>query len=97
MIGVLALGIFQAYLVATTGKSLGKGWLNIPIVKVDGSPVGFVHGVLLRSWLVAIINNIPGIGGIFGLINILMIFGEERRCLHDYIASSKVVAVPIDG
>ena len=30
-------------------------------------------------------------GGLFGLVDILFIFGSERRCIHDLIAQTKVV------
>jgi len=28
---------------------------------------------------------------LFGLINVLFIFGQEKRCVHDMIAKTKVV------
>jgi hypothetical protein len=34
---------------------------------------------------------IPGVGRWMPLIEILFIFGEERRCVHDLIAGTKVV------
>src|SRR5262245_52296345 len=47
----LVLACFQWYLIATTGQTLAKRWFRIRIVRLDGSLPGFVHGVLLRSWL----------------------------------------------
>lgn len=90
---VLFLGLmsYQWYLIATLGQSLGKKWLSIKIVKLDGSPVGFVHGVLLRSWITGFLGAIPYIGGCISLVDVLMIFGNERRCLHDQIAGTKVI------
>ena len=90
-IGLLALGIYQIYLVSTTGQSLAKKWLGIRIVKLDGSPCGFVHGVVLRSWVISALGQIPLVGAIVAIVDPLMIFGEERRCLHDLIAGTKVV------
>jgi uncharacterized RDD family membrane protein YckC len=87
----LAVFIYQAYLVSTTGQSLGKRWSNVAIVRVDGQPLGFVDGVLLRSIVPTLLNNIPLVGGIFALADILCIFREDRRCLHDHLASTKVV------
>jgi uncharacterized RDD family membrane protein YckC len=92
---VLSFMIYQWYLIATTGQSLAKRWLGIKIVRLDGSPVGFVNGVILRSWVVGALSNIPILGTIIGLVNPLMIFGEERRCLHDHIAGTRVVVAPI--
>nr|WP_255216402.1 RDD family protein [Pseudenhygromyxa sp. WMMC2535] len=91
MLGILGLQIYQWYLITNTGQSLGKKWMGIRITMLDGSPVDFVHGVLLRSWVMGLLGQIPFAGGIIGLVDVLMIFGDERRCLHDHIASTKVV------
>lgn len=92
-VGIFALAIYQWYLISTTGQSLAKKWMGIRIVMEDGSPVDFVHGVLLRSWVIGVANQIIPF---FGLVDALMIFGEQRRCLHDHIASTKVI-VAADG
>jgi uncharacterized RDD family membrane protein YckC len=80
--------VYQWYLVSTTGQSLAKRWFGIRIIKLDGSLPGFVNGVLLRSWVTYALNSVCSL---VGLIDALMIFGEESRCLHDQIASTKVV------
>lgn len=85
---ILALAIFQWYLIATTGQSLAKKWLGIRIVRLDGSQPGFLYGVVLRNW---VIQAISALIGLVGLIDALLIFGDERRCLHDHIAGTKVV------
>jgi uncharacterized RDD family membrane protein YckC len=91
VVGLLALGIYQIYLISTTGQSLAKKWLGIKIIKTDGMPCGFVHGVLLRSWVMGFIGQIPIVGPICSLVDPLLIFGDERRCLHDLIAGTKVI------
>jgi uncharacterized RDD family membrane protein YckC len=91
VIGLLLVSIYQWYLITTRGQSLGKKWLHIRIVKLDGSMPGFVNGVLLRGWVMSLITNVPYIGGIVGLVDPLLIFGQERRCLHDLIASTRVI------
>ena len=92
---MLAFQIYQWYLISTTGQTLAKRWLGIKIVRLDGSDVGFVNGVILRSWVIGAIGQIPIVGGLVALVNPLMIFGEERRCLHDHIASTRVIVAPI--
>lgn len=89
----LGLLLFQAYLIATTGQSIAKRWLRIKIVKVDGSEVNFVSGVLLRNWLMLILQQIPGVNVILPLLDALFIFREDRRCIHDLIAGTKVIAL----
>ena len=96
MMGLMVLGfaIYQMYLISTTGQSLAKRWMGIKIVRLDGSPVGFVHGVLLRSFVIGALGGIPFVGWIVGIVDPLMIFGEERRCLHDHIAGTRVIVAP---
>jgi uncharacterized RDD family membrane protein YckC len=87
-LAVLALAIFQWYLISTTGQTLAKKWMGIRIVRVDGSELGFLYGVFLRNWILQVASALIGL---VGLIDALMIFGDERRCLHDHIAGTKVV------
>ncbi len=89
--GGIGYAALQWYLISTTGQSVAKRWLKMRIVRTDGAPVNFTHGVVLRSWVVSALSNIPIIGGIVALIDALMIFGQERRCLHDRIADTIVV------
>jgi uncharacterized RDD family membrane protein YckC len=91
-LGVLAIEIYQWVLISTSGQSIGKKVVGTRIVDFDnGSNPGFVKAVILRIWVVGLIGAVPYIGGCFGLINILWIFGSERRCLHDLIANTRVV------
>jgi uncharacterized RDD family membrane protein YckC len=94
LLGMLGLAIYQWYLVSTTGQSLGKKWVGIRIVKLDGSPVDFSSGVLLRSWAfygLVFVGGLFVIGSVLPLVDALMIFGDERRCLRDHLAGTKVI------
>jgi uncharacterized RDD family membrane protein YckC len=90
---MLPVLIYQWYLVSRSGQTLGKRWLHIRVVKVDGSPVNFVSGVLLREWVTSSLGFIPVVGRLIDFVGTLMIFGQEQRCLHDHIAGTKVIAV----
>jgi uncharacterized RDD family membrane protein YckC len=37
------------------------------------------------------LNSVLGDILLYTLTDILLIFGEERRCIHDYLAGTKVV------
>ena len=87
----LSLIVYQAYLVATSGQSIAKKLFKIRIVKVDGSPVNFVSGVLLRNWLMMLLQQVPVVNLILPLLDALFIFRQDRRCIHDLIAGTKVV------
>jgi uncharacterized RDD family membrane protein YckC len=90
-VACLALIAFQAYLISTTGQSLGKRWLKIKIVKLDGSRVNFVTGVLLRQWLFSLLQYLPRAGSTLALVDVLFIFRADRRCIHDFAAGTKVI------
>jgi uncharacterized RDD family membrane protein YckC len=87
----VGLSLFQWWRISSSGQSLGKKWLGIRIVKMDGSPVTFGSGVGLRVIVPYLVGGIPLIGTAFGLINIVMIFSVDRRCLHDHLAGTKVI------
>jgi uncharacterized RDD family membrane protein YckC len=90
--GVMSLVGYQAYLVTTSGQSIGKRAMKTKILKTDGGQVDFVSGVLIRTWLAFFIQLIPVLGSIFGLGDSLAIFfGESRQTLHDHMADTKVV------
>lgn len=89
----LALLIYQWVRIAKTGQSIAKKWMKIRIVRMNGAPVDFVSGVLLREWLIFALTAIPGIGSVFSLVDGVMIFGADRRCLHDKMAGTKVILV----
>lgn len=50
----LTLAALNWYLITTRGQSIGKLVARTRIVQLDGSPTGFVHGVVLRSWTLAV-------------------------------------------
>lgn len=90
---ILVLVIVQTWLLSVRGQTLGKMLMRVRIVRFhDGSKAGFVHAVLLRAWVPALISFVPVVGVIFPFLDIAFIFGRDRRCLHDLIAGTKVVA-----
>jgi uncharacterized RDD family membrane protein YckC len=90
--GMAVILVIQAVLLSTRGQTLGKMAAGVRIVRYsDGGDVGFVTAVLLRWIVPGLISAIPFIGGFFALLDVLFIFGEERRCIHDLIAGTKVV------
>ena len=92
---ILTFALFSAansYLMATAGQTIGKHMLEIRVVDATTGRVptltrqlGLRYGVM---WFVA---QIPGVGILLGLIDTLMIFRSDRRCLHDHLAGTKVV------
>jgi uncharacterized RDD family membrane protein YckC len=94
LIWMLGISIYQWVRIATTGQSIGKSRLGIKIVRTDGTPVNFGSGVAVRSIVPLLIAGIPYAGALFWLVSLLFIFREDRQCLHDLMATTKVVVAP---
>jgi len=59
---------------------------------LDGSDAGLARIFWMRNVVgIFLIGMIPVVGSFYGLIDPLFIFGDERRCLHDMIADTKVI------
>ena len=87
-VGVLALFVYQCYLLATHGQTIGKQICSIKIVTIDnGTNGGFMTNVLKRTILNGIFSLVP----LYALVDVFCIFREDRRCLHDLIAGTRVV------
>jgi uncharacterized RDD family membrane protein YckC len=90
--GVLILLVVQIYLLVTRGQTLGKMLLGIKIVNFeDEENPGFVKVVLLRLFVNGLIGAVPFVGLAYSFADVLCIFREDRRCIHDLLAGTKVV------
>lgn len=92
-IGLAGLAFFVLInykLLTTKGQTIGKKVLNTKIVEMDGS-LPDSKALLTRYGVFFGLGYIPVIGSIINLVNVLFIFGKEKRCGHDYIAKTKVV------
>lgn len=88
-IGVLGV---QIYLLVKQGQTIGKRAVGIRIVDYeDGSLLSAGRILGIRQLLPGFIAGIPYVGWLFALVDVLFIFGEERRCIHDHMARSRVV------
>lgn len=87
--GGLAAGfLINGVLTAVYGKSIGKFLLRTTVVRIDNEELpGFVKGALMRTFLPALLSQIP----VFGFVDAVSVFGLQRRCLHDLMAGTKVL------
>jgi uncharacterized RDD family membrane protein YckC len=102
-LGLIVMLAFQGYLLATRGQTIGKWLTKIRIVDAKtGALLPFVRVYVYRYlWLmplVLIVAMVPGVIddlliNLVTIVDALFIFGKERRCLHDFIAGSKVIRV----
>lgn len=90
---LLALLAVNLYLLSRNSQTIGKKLLKIKIVRKDGSHASVARIFWLRGVVNGLIAVIPYLGSLYGLIDALFIFGEQRRCVHDYIADTIVINV----
>ena len=74
-------------LMRDNGQSIGKKAVGIKVVRTDESEASLARLVWLRN----VVNGVLGIIPLYGLIDVLFIFGESRRCIHDHIADTIVI------
>lgn len=85
---IVALFVYQIYLLSTTGQTIGKRSVNIRVVKADTGEIGgFSTNVLMREGVNTLLAIIP----FYSLVDILFIFRDDRRCIHDHLAGTRVV------
>jgi uncharacterized RDD family membrane protein YckC len=87
VIGLIAWCLLTYRNVRDNGQTIAKKMLNIKVVRSDGSPasVGRIF------WLRNMANGALGVIPLYGLVELLFIFGEAQQCLHDKIADTIVV------
>jgi len=81
---VVWLFVYYAYPWSVSGKTLGMAVLGIRVVQRDGSPTGPRNGVV-RTLVLPITFLTLGIGFL------PILFGRERRALHDAAGGTAVV------
>lgn len=92
-VAALAVLVVNCVMIHRSGQTMGKRMLDIAVVRSDGDRIGLGRYILLRVIVVSLLGVIPLVGRFIGLIDVLLIFGKERRCLHDLIADTIVVDV----
>jgi uncharacterized RDD family membrane protein YckC len=93
LIGQSLFLILNGILLTNHGQTIGKRIMKVKIVDLDGQHVGILKLYSLRYLVFSLVSQIPVAGGLLSLVNVLFIFGKERKCLHDILAGTKVVAV----
>jgi uncharacterized RDD family membrane protein YckC len=86
-IGLAVWGWMTYTRVRDNGQTIAKKMLSIKVVRSDGSPASVGRIFWLRNF----VNGALGIIPLYGLVELLFIFGEAQQCLHDKIADTIVV------
>lgn len=91
VLGVLALLVVNLLLLHRYGQTIAKRWLKIRVLRSSGERVELWRFIVLRWLPVSLLGAIPVIGYVVSLVDALMIFRSDYRCLHDLIADTIVV------
>jgi len=83
--------LLNVHFLKTSGQTIGKKILSIKVVSMSGIKPDLITLVLLRELPMRLTNLVPGILSFVTVIDALFIFGKSKRCLHDFIAKTKVV------
>lgn len=84
----LNLTLLQKY-----GQTIGKRVMKIAIVDSSGR-VPPLHVLLLHRYFSQILMGlVPVVGGFLRVLDVMLIFRTNRRCLHDFIAKTHVIDV----
>jgi uncharacterized RDD family membrane protein YckC len=106
LLGMVVFLLLNGYLLFTRGQTIGKLVAGIQVVDFKtGLLLPFLRIYVYRHlWtlpLVVMVLIIPGnvddmLISVVVMIDVLLIFGENQRCLHDLFADSKVVVYMAD-
>jgi uncharacterized RDD family membrane protein YckC len=90
-VGLVVWAFFTIKYVNENGQSIAKRWLNIKVVRSDGSPASLGRIFWVRNVANSLIGAIPFLGTVYGIVDLLFIFSDSRQCLHDKLADTIVV------
>lgn len=89
--GFIAMILMNGYLWNKYGQSIGKRVVGIKIVDMNGHKPPLWKIAILRHWTMSLGGFLGPVGRLIPIVDTLFIFGKSRRCMHDYIAGTKVV------
>jgi uncharacterized RDD family membrane protein YckC len=87
-VGALVGGAAQIWAQSHWAQSFGKRMLGIRVLHPNGQPPTIMSIVFARNIAILALGSMCGL---VSLVDSLMIFGIQRRCLHDRIANTIVV------
>lgn len=93
VIGFVAFVAINYVPLSKTGQTVGKKVANIRITDLQGNKPDVSTIILKRYLPVQIAGQVPIVGGLVSLVDILFIFRKDRRCVHDLIAGTQVMYV----
>ena len=93
IVGEVIFLALQGWLLFNRQQTIGKWLLGMKIIGMEqlDVPPGKLYG--LRYLLFHVLAQVPGINLVM-LVDPLLIFRSDRRCLHDLLAGTQVLQAP---
>ncbi len=89
--GIMLFFVLNFKFLKDNGQTIGKKIVGIKVVDLNGDKAMMKDHLLKRYLTFLLPSQIPVVGSIFQLVNVLCIFREDRRCIHDLAANTKVI------
>ena len=84
--------LVHGYLLYNYGQTLGKRVMGIAIATMDFQVPEFNRLIALRYVPFRIAGLIPGFN-LIPIVDVLYIFRQDKRCLHDLLARTQVISI----
>lgn len=91
LLGIVVFILINGKLLSTSGQTIGKRTIGIKIVTLSGDLPSVKGHLLKRYGVYFLLGQVPIIGQLLSMANVLVIFGKQKRCGHDFVAGTTVV------
>ncbi|HKI77926.1 MAG TPA: RDD family protein [Ignavibacteriaceae bacterium] len=88
---ILVYFLVNANYLKKNGQSVGKKIIGLKIIDSKENVPPLSKTYMIRFFIPAVIATYPILGWLIWIVDAAFIFGSKRKCLHDYIADTKVV------
>lgn len=92
LMGVVVFVVVRGYPLHRWAQTWGKRAVNVRIVCLDGSQPSLLHLLVRRYLPVQLAALVPFVGNLLVIVDSLFVFRADRRCVHDLIAGTRVIA-----
>ncbi|MEM9826387.1 MAG: RDD family protein [Planctomycetota bacterium] len=94
---IFAIGFvaINGYLLKNRGQTIGKVVMKTRIVSESDSQLVPLGSLIMKRYATIWgLSLLPVVGSFISLINALLIFRQNRKCMHDDIAKTIVIKIP---
>ncbi len=92
LLGRVVYLVLNGYLLSKRGQTIGKLVVGTRIISIETNEILPLWKVFVVRYLpLAVSANLPIIGPLIVGIDSLFIFRKDKRCIHDFIAGTKVI------